>query len=429
MSKQSKKERVPRLRFPEFRGEWKLCSLGESYFFQTTNSYSRDKLNYKEGLVKNIHYGDIHTKFSTLFSIENEIVPFINTKISLKKIKSENYCIEGDMIFADASEDLNDIGKCIEIAHLNNTKLLSGLHTLLARQKKKEIIVGFGGYLFQSGFIRNQIKKEAQGTKVLGISARRLLSIKINFPLDKKEQQKIADCLSSLDELISAHTKKLQILKDHKKGLMQQLFPKEGKRVPKLRFPEFRGKGEWEEKKLSNICNINPAKCNLPKSFIYIDLESVEEGKLLYTKKISKENSPSRAQRLLRSDDIIYQTVRPYQRNNLYCKFENKNKYVASTGYAQLRAFDSSVFLYQLIHASTFVKKVIEKCTGSNYPSITSSELSKINVVVPPTKEQQKIADCLLSLDELISAHIKKLQILKDHKKGLMQQLFPKEDS
>ena len=216
----------PDLRFPEFRdaGGWEEKYLEELYSFQVTNSYPREKLNYKEGSVKNIHYGDIHTKFAVLFNIQNEIVPFVNPQVSLEKIKPQSYCIEGDMVFADASEDLDDIGKCIEVVKLNDEKLLSGLHTLLARQKRKKIIIGFGGYLFKSDFIRNQIKKEAQGAKVLGISIKRLSTISIRFP-SKKEQKKIADCLSSLDDLISAQTKKIEALKKHKKGLMQQLFP------------------------------------------------------------------------------------------------------------------------------------------------------------------------------------------------------------
>ncbi len=95
-----------------------------------------------------------------------------------------------------------------------------------------------------------QIKKEAQGAKVLGISAGRLSNIEVAFPSDKKEQQKIADCLSSIDELITAQTQKLDALKAHKKGLMQQLFPAEGETVPKLRFPEFRDAGEWGTQEL-----------------------------------------------------------------------------------------------------------------------------------------------------------------------------------
>ncbi len=145
------------MRFPEFQdvNEWENEPLEKLYSFKVTNSYSRDQLNYENGSVKNIHYGDIHTKFSTLFDIENEIVPFTNSSESLENIKPENYCVEGDMIFADASEDLEDVGKSIEIIHLNNEKLLCGLHTLLARQKNEKLIVGFGGYLFKSNRIRD----------------------------------------------------------------------------------------------------------------------------------------------------------------------------------------------------------------------------------------------------------------------------------
>ena len=130
---------------------------------------------------------------------------------------------------------------------------------------------------------------------------------------------------------------------------------------------------------------------------------------------------------MLKNDDVIYQTVRPYQRNNLFCDFDDENTYVASTGYAQLRSFDVSNFLYQLIHTNTFVNKVIAKCTGSNYPAINSSDLAKITVAIPKAPEQQKIADCLSSLDELLATQNQKLDTLKDHKKGLLQQLFPAE--
>jgi len=197
--------------------------------------------------------------------------------------------------------------------------------------------------------------------------------------------------------------------------------------VPTLRFPEFSEAGEWMEKILREICDINPRNEELPESFFYIDLESVVAGELISKRKINKKDAPSRAQRLLRNGDVIYQTVRPYQRNNFFCNFNDGNNYVASTGYAQLRSFGASGFLYHLIHTDTFVKKVITKCTGSNYPAINSSDLAEIDVTIPLLPEQQKIAACLSSLDELITAHSKKLDALKKHKKGLMQQLFPAE--
>jgi len=121
------------------------------------------------------------------------------------------------------------------------------------------------------------------------------------------------------------------------------------------------------------------------------------------------------------------QIVRPYQKNNLFCDFVDDEKYVASTGYAQLRAFDSKEFLYQAVHAQDFVARVLSKCTGSNYPAINSSDLARIQLAVPIEEEQQKIADCLSSLDALIAAQAEKIDALKTHKKGLMQQLFPRE--
>lgn len=223
-------ETEPKLRFPEFQsaGKWVEESFESLYDFKGTNSLSREKLNYKYGSVKNIHYGDIHTKFATLFDITKEKVPFVNDSVPIDKIKEENYCIEGDIIFADASEDLNDIGKCIEVVNLNGERLLSGLHTQFARQKVRKLVLGFAGHLFMSGAIRAQIQNEAQGTKVLGISAGRLSKIKVCYPVDEIEQQKIADCLSSLDDLLAAQAQHLEALKRHKKGLMQGLFPPTG---------------------------------------------------------------------------------------------------------------------------------------------------------------------------------------------------------
>ncbi len=198
--------------------------------------------------------------------------------------------------------------------------------------------------------------------------------------------------------------------------------------VPKLRFPEFREAEGWTEKPLKAASHINPANGGLPESFVYIDLESVDAGELKAKERISRIGAPSRAQRLVERGDIIYQVVRPYQRNNLLCEFDDDENYVASTGYAQLRAKGSNRFLYQSIHTDSFVGRVMAKCTGSNYPAINSSDLAEIELPLPHSlSEQQKIADCLGSLDELIAAQARKVDALKTHKKGLMQQLFPSE--
>ncbi|MCY4341246.1 MAG: restriction endonuclease subunit S [Gammaproteobacteria bacterium] len=195
--------------------------------------------------------------------------------------------------------------------------------------------------------------------------------------------------------------------------------------TPKLRFPEFREWPKWDLLTLSSASDVNPKNGGLPKQFIYIDLESVKNGALIERKEISRDAAPSRAQRLLSRKDIIYQTVRPYQRNNLFFDIDDGHEYVASTGYAQIRAYGSPRFLYQLLHTDSFVRSVLARCTGSNYPAINPSALASIEVLLPKEGEQRKIADCLGSLDDLIAAEGRKLEALRQHKKGLMQQLFP----
>jgi type I restriction enzyme, S subunit len=195
--------------------------------------------------------------------------------------------------------------------------------------------------------------------------------------------------------------------------------------LPRLRFAEFSDRPGWDEMPLSSASDVNPSNDGLPESFIYIDLESVTSGVLVERKEIARDIAPSRAQRLLRRKDIIYQTVRPYQRNNLFFDIDDEREYVASTGYAQLRAHGCPEFLYQLLHTDSFVNSVLAQCTGSNYPAINSSDLARIHVALPRRPEQQKIADCLGSLDELIAAEGRKLGALRQHKKGMMQQLFP----
>lgn len=203
--------------------KWEKNKFSQIYSFRVTNSFSRDDLNYEEGEVKNIHYGDIHTKFQTLFDVTKEDVPFINPDISIKRISSDNYCKTSDMVFADASEDLVDVGKSIELVNLNNEKVLAGLHTILARPDISRIASGFGGYLMMSIDVRKQIMKFAQGSKITSISSTRLCDIELNIPCPA-EQNKIADFLSAIDVKISHTQKQIEKAETWKKGLLQKMF-------------------------------------------------------------------------------------------------------------------------------------------------------------------------------------------------------------
>ena len=203
--------------------EWEEKKFKEIYSFYSTNSFSRDKLNYESGEVRNVHYGDIHTKFSTLFDIKDELVPYINSEIDLSKIKKDSYLKLGDILIADASEDYNDIGKTIEIVNLNNEKVISGLHTFHARPNKHKMALGFSGYLLQSWIVRKQVMKIAQGTKVLGISTGRLGEIKFFTP-SYPEQTQIANFLSTIDKKIAVVETQIEQTQQFKKGLLQQMF-------------------------------------------------------------------------------------------------------------------------------------------------------------------------------------------------------------
>ena len=215
------------LRFKDDNGadypEWESVNFGDVFTFKSTNSYSRECLNYEIGTTKNIHYGDIHTKFKTLFDITNENIPFVNNDISLDKINDEAFCRVGDLVIADASEDYKDIGKSIEIINLNNQRVIAGLHTFLARPVAGLLSTGFIGYAMQSAAIRLQIMTIAQGTKVLSISTGRLAKVQIPLP-HKEEQTKIAQFLTELDDKINAVDAQIQSAQQWKQGLLQQMF-------------------------------------------------------------------------------------------------------------------------------------------------------------------------------------------------------------
>ncbi|WP_120909625.1 restriction endonuclease subunit S [Helicobacter pylori] len=155
----------------------------------------------------------------------------------------------------------------------------------------------------------------------------------------------------------------------------------------------------WQKVRLGDIAEINPPTI-IPNVFYYIDLESVEKGQLLNKQLMIKNKAPSRARRLLSKNDILYQLVRPYQRNNYF--FTLNGNYVASTGYAQIRTLQNPSFLYFALHSNYFVNAVLDRCEGTSYPAISSNELKKCEVILPPLNEQIAIANILSDLDRYL---------------------------
>lgn len=422
----------PRIRFHEFKDDlgWKVRPFKSLFTFKTTNSFSREFLNYKSGNIKNIHYGDIHTKFSTLFNIELEEVPYVNANVNLDKISPDNYCQVGDVIFADASEDLKDVGKHIEIINLNNEKVISGTHTLLARKIDNSLITGFSSYLFSSRYLRQQIQKESQGTKVLGISAGRLSGIKIYLPTSADEQRKIADFLSSLDKLIESASFKLKLYKEHRTGLLQQLFPKNGENLPKLRLGKF--SQEWKDIKLSEIAKPVKKKNSTGDEIKVLSLSN-EHGLVsqadYFLKKVAGDNTERYI--VLKKNDFVYNDR--ITKNSTYGTIKRLSLYESGIVSPIYKCFrfeknQNPVFWEYFFESKTHeseIKQIVNEGARAGRYNISIDKFLSINVMQPSSTEQEKIASCLTSLDRLISNQTNYIEQLKKHKTGLMQQLFP----
>lgn len=195
------------------------------------------------------------------------------------------------------------------------------------------------------------------------------------------------------------------------------------KSVPKVRFEGFTD--DWEERKLIDVAQFNP-KTVLPDEFEYVDLESVIGTEMISHRTESKDQAPSRAQRLAKKGDVFYQTVRPYQMNNYLYDLPYDN-YVFSTGYAQMRPNIDSYFLLNSVQNKQFVQHVLDRSTGTSYPAINSSDLSNIEINVPSKlAEQQKIGSFFKQVDNTIALHQRKHDSLLKLKQAYLQKMFPK---
>lgn len=430
---------VPKLRFKEFEGEWEQKRYGDIFSFYTTNSFSRDNLNYESGKVKNIHYGDIHTKFSMLFDIQKEIVPFINEDIDFSRIKDENYCQEGDLVIADASEDYNDVGKTIELINLNNEKTLAGLHTFLARPNKYKMQKGFAGYLVQSWKVRKQVMTIAQGSKVLGIATGRLSKIELDIP-KLPEQQKIANFLTAVDTKLQQLTTKKETLAQYKKGVMQQLFSQQLRFKPdntnetviartqdeaispnETEFPD------WEEKRLGEVGEIigggTPDTTN--SDYWDGDIQWFTPTEV-YKRNIDKSKRTITTLGLQKSSARILPkgTILFTSRATIAELSFATEECTTNQGFQSIvvNENNNSEFIYYWIIQHR--KEFIRRSQGSTFLEISKNEMKKISLSIPSLKEQQKIATYLSAIDLKIEAVQTQITQTQAFKKGLLQQMF-----
>lgn len=357
-------------------------------------------MNYESGSVKNIHYGDIHTKYPSILSIENnKEVPFINNDLDLSKFSEDQYLQEGDLIIADASEDYEDIGKAIEVKNINNEKVLAGLHTILARDEKNMTVNGFKAYLFSTNNLKTKIKIIANGISVLGISKNNLSKINVKIP-SKNEQQDIVSFISDIDKKIELLERKHQSYLEFKNYLMKQIF------TQKLRF-------DYEILKLKDISKINKGK-QLNKDAM------IENGKY-YVLNGGKEPSG-----YTNEWNTPENTITISEGGNS-CGFVNFNteKFWSGGHCYYLTNLHENVDNYYLYSYLKFKEEFIMRLrVGSGLPNIQKGDIENIKIQIASKDDQNKISNLLLSADKKINS----IQIQKENfetfKKGLLQQMF-----
>ena len=371
-------------------------------------------------------------------AVPRELINY-NVSVSAKSVESYKVVEVGDFIIS-----LRSFQGGIEYS--NYLGLCSPAYIIL--RKKRDLLRDFYRHYFKSFLFIQDLNRNLEGIRDgKMISYKQFSEILIPNP-KKEEQQKIAFCLSSLDELITAHNDKLVTLKDYKKGLMQKLFPQEGETVPKIRFSEFEKDGEWVEIALkqvvpqdekygivdgpfgSNLKTIHYKKEGIP----IITSGYVTDGYFLakdYTyvtpEKFKKEKRSS-----VKGGDIVMAKIGARCGASAIMPF-NHQKGILSGNALKITVDEnrfSTNFIWQQLwfHHQSKKLNTIKKIGAQ--PAISISNLKEYCLVIPKhPEEQQKIASCLSAVDELINAQAEKIEQLQQHKKGLMQGLFPKIES
>jgi len=396
------KKLVPKLRFPEFRGarEWEPKRLADTCLLITNG-----KANAQD------HEDDGE-------------YPLFDRSAVIKK--SSEFMFDAEAVILPG-EGMRFVPKYFQ----GKFNLHQRAYALMRHQ-------GDGRFVYYSlDYLQELLAKKAVKSTVLSLRLPIVQDFVIGCP-KSAEQQKIADCLSSLDELIAAQARKVEALKTHKKGLMQQLFPREGETQPRLRFPEFNSAGDWKEKPfgdlLSDILDFRgrtPNKLGMEwggGGIASLSANNVKNGFIDYAAECNM-GSEELYQRWmggvnLEKGDIVFTMEAPLGNATL---LPDSEKYILSQRVVAFKTCSEvlNTFLVQVIWGEEFQTAINQLATGSTAKGINQKALKTVQVKLPCPKEQQRIADCLTALNTLITAATQELETLKTHKKGLMQQLFP----
>lgn len=390
-----KKEIVPKFRFPEFQRDGIDFVYGNKLFKSITN--------------KN-HNSDLPILAITQDqgAVPRDQIEY-NVTVTDKSLSNYKVVEVGDFIIS-----LRSFQGGIEYSRFKG--ICSPAYIIL-RKREENISELYYKYFFKTWRYIQSLNRNLEGIRDgKMISYSQFSSVKVPYPRSFKEQQKIADCLSSIDELIDAENRKLKALEKYKKGLMQKLFPAEGKTLPEWRFPEFRGKSEWRIKPLGKICT------NYDSRRIPITEKDRAKGEIPYIGASGVIDY---------INDFIFD-------EDLLCVSEDGANLVART-YPIAFSISGKTWVNNHAHVLKFSHKytqdIVESylnminlqdfLTGMAQPKLNRAKLDIIPIPLSEEEEQQKIVDCLSEVDKIITEQSNKVEQLKAHKKGLMQGLFP----
>src|SRR5690606_3369303 len=400
---------IPELRFPEFEGdgEW-VEKVFQDVFDRLTSKNSENNQNVltisaQMGLVSQLQY--------------------FNKKVSARDVTGYYILQKGDFAYNKSYSKGYPMG-AIKPLKFYDKGVVSTLY--ICFRAKDSYNPSFFEQYFDAGLLNSEIANIAQeggrAHGLLNVSIKEFFKeINLLVPTPQ-EQQKIAACLSSLDELMAAHKEKLDALKDHKKGLLQNLFPDPaassgGEVVPKVRFPEFEGDGEWVEKKLGDEEVSNFVNDKVGSEILTLNNYISTDNMLPDYSGISKASklpTTSRVTEFLEGD-ILISNIRPYLKK----VWKSDKNGGASNDVLVFRSGSNvlSGFLEFILKNDAFINYVMLSAKGVKMPRGDKDSMMQYSICIPSKKEQQKIASCLSAVDELITAQQEKIEELQQHKK------------
>lgn len=421
MSKYNRKGLKPELRFPEFgeSGEWKLTPLKKLAISCTEKNRDGSIVRV---LTNSAQHGIVDQR------------DYFDKDIAVQGNLEGYFIVEkGDFVYNPRISSMAPVGPISK----NNiaTGVMSPLYTVFRFKFNND---DFYAHYFKTTcwhYYMRQVSSTGARHDRMAISKSDFIAMPIPIPPVEQEQQKIAECLSSLDELITAHTQKHQELQSYKKGLMQNLFPAEYETVPALRFPEFLHAGDWRKAVLGEVATFSKGK-GISKADIEVGgkLPCIRYGELytLYGETIEEvvsfTNVSLKNLVLSKKNDVIIPASGETQEDIATASCVKKEGVALGGDLNIIRSKIKGVFLSYYLNS---VKKyeIAHMAQGISVIHLYPAQLKGLEIYFPQeSSEQTKIADCLSSVDELITAQEIKIEELKVYKKGLMQQLFPAMD-